>query len=119
MKGPLVPPGVYQVQLTLGDQIYTQSFEVLKDPRVTTSQEELQQQYDLLLAIRAKISEVHEAINALRSICRQVDVWEQRTHIQYPRPRCALASSHSSHQWHPAHIENFVSLLVSRASRRS
>src|SRR5207247_7691860 len=57
MKGPLVLPGVYQVQLKLGDQIYTQSFAVLKDPRVTTSQEDLQQQFDLLQAIRAKVSE--------------------------------------------------------------
>ena len=79
MKGPLVPPGVYQVHLTVGDQIYTQSFAVVKDPRVTTFQEELQQQYDLLLDIRAKVSEVHEAINALRSIRRQADEWEQRT----------------------------------------
>jgi len=38
MKGPLVPPGVYQVQLTLGDQIYTQSCAGLKDPRIATSQ---------------------------------------------------------------------------------
>jgi hypothetical protein len=79
MKGPLVPPGVYQVQLQVGDQIYTQSFAVLKDPRVTTSQEDLQQQFDLLQAIRTKVSEVHEAINALRSIRRQADEWEQRT----------------------------------------
>ena len=79
MKGPLVPPGVYQVQLKLGDQIYTQSFAVLKDPRVTTSQEDLQQQFDLLQAISAKVSEVHEAINTLRSIRRQADEWEQRT----------------------------------------
>src|SRR6266567_5450594 len=79
MKGPLVPPGVYQVQLRVGDQIYTQSFAVLKDPRVTTSQEDLQQQFDLLQAISAKVSEVHEAINTLRSIRRQADEWEQRT----------------------------------------
>jgi photosystem II stability/assembly factor-like uncharacterized protein len=79
MKGPLVPPGAYQVQLQLGDQIYTQSFAVLKDPRVTTSQEDLQQQFDLLQAIRAKISEVHEAVNTVRSIRRQADEWEQRT----------------------------------------
>src|SRR5437588_1923475 len=79
MKGPLVPPGAYQVQLQSGDQIYTQSFAVLKDPRVSTSQEELQQQFDLLQAIRAKISEVHEAINTVRSIRRQADEWEERT----------------------------------------
>jgi len=79
MKGPLVPPGVYQIQLQVGDQIYTQSFAVLKDPRVATSQEDLQQQFDLLEAIRTKVSEIHEAVNAVRSIRRQADEWEQRT----------------------------------------
>jgi photosystem II stability/assembly factor-like uncharacterized protein len=79
MKGPLVPPGAYQVQLTVGDQTYTQSFAVVKDPRVTASQEDLQQQFDLLQAIREKVSEVHAAISTLRSIRRQSDEWEQRT----------------------------------------
>lgn len=79
MKGPVVPPGVYQVQLKLGDQVYTQAFEVLKDPRIAASQEDLQQQFELLQAIRAKVSEAHEAVNTVRSIRRQVDEWEQRT----------------------------------------
>src|SRR5437660_8425120 len=82
MKGPLVPPGTYQVQLKLGDQTYTQSFEVHKDPRVRTSGEDLQEQFDLLQAIRAQVSEVHGAVSAVRSIRRQVDEWELRTRGQ-------------------------------------
>ena len=79
MKGPVVPPGVYSVQLKLGDQVYTQSFEILKDPRIAASQEDLQQQFGLLQAIRAKVSEAHETVNTVRSIRRQTDEWEQRT----------------------------------------
>src|SRR5579883_955527 len=79
MKGPLAPPGVYQVQLKLGEQSYTQSFEVRKDPRVTASQEDLQQQFDLLRAIRATISALHAMVNTVRSIRRQVEGWEQST----------------------------------------
>src|SRR6266567_3271209 len=82
MKGPLVPPGTYQVQLKLGDQTYIQSFKVHKDPRVRTSGEDLQEQFDLLQAIRAQVSEVHGAVSAVRSIRRQVDEWELRTRGQ-------------------------------------
>ena len=79
VKGPLVPPGSYQVQLKLGEQVYTQSFEVRKDPRSAASQEDLQQQFELLQAICARISEVHEAVNTVRSVRRQAEEWEQRT----------------------------------------
>ncbi len=79
MKGPRVPPGTYQVQLTVGDQVSTQPFELLKDPRISASQEDLQQQFDLLQAIRAKVSEVHATVNTVRSLRRQADEWEQRT----------------------------------------
>src|SRR5437764_706401 len=81
MKGPLVPPGTYQVQLKLGDQTYTQSFEVHKDPRVRTSGEDLQEQFDLLQAIRAKVSEVHGAVSAVSSIRRQSVERDQRTRV--------------------------------------
>ncbi len=79
VKGPLVPPGSYQVQLKLGEQVYMQSFEVRKDPRITASQEDLLQQFELLQAIRARISEVHEVVNTVRSVRRQAEEWEQRT----------------------------------------
>ena len=79
MTGPLAPPGIYQVQLKVGEQTYTQSFEVRKDPRIAASQEDLQQQFDLLQAIRARVSEVHEAVNTVRGIRRQADEWERST----------------------------------------
>lgn len=79
MKGPQVPPGSYQVQLTLGEQVYTQSFEVHKDPRLSASQEDLQQQFQLLQAIAAMVAAGHRTIHTLRSIRRQADEWVQRT----------------------------------------
>lgn len=79
MKGPQVLPGIYQVQLKVGEQSYTQSFEVRKDPRVTASQEDLQQQFELLQAIHARISALHAMVNTIRSIRRQIEGWVQFT----------------------------------------
>ena len=78
MKGPLAPPGTYQVRLTVGDQVYSQHFQIHKNPHIHTSQRQLQEQFALLLAIRDKISELHTAINTMRAIRRQIDEWQQR-----------------------------------------
>src|SRR4030095_13760580 len=39
-NGPRAVPGTYQVKLTADGQTYTQSFEIKKDPRLQTTQEE-------------------------------------------------------------------------------
>ena len=79
LAGPVAAPGSYHVRLQVGDQTYTQLFEVRKDPRIPTSDEDLHAQFDLLLAIRDRLSEVHEGINTIRSIRKQTEEWESRT----------------------------------------
>lgn len=76
--GPVVAPGTYQVRLTIGDQSQMASFEIQKDPRISATQEDLEAQLTLLLRIRDKLSETHEAINMLRDVRQQVEQWEQR-----------------------------------------
>ena len=41
-EGPFVVPGTYQVQLSVGDTTLTESFEVVNDPRVKTTQKVLE-----------------------------------------------------------------------------
>ncbi|HEU5374017.1 MAG TPA: hypothetical protein VFV38_01115 [Ktedonobacteraceae bacterium] len=79
LVGPVVAPGTYQVRLVVGDQSQTASFEIQKDPRVSASQADLQAQFALLLAIRDRLSETHEAITTIREVRQQIEQWEQRT----------------------------------------
>ncbi|MBO0782280.1 MAG: hypothetical protein J2P37_25965, partial [Ktedonobacteraceae bacterium] len=79
LVGPVAAPDTYQVQLVIGDQNYTASFEIQKDPRVQATQQDLEAQFTLLLRIRDKLSETHEAITTLRDIRQQIEQWEQRT----------------------------------------
>src|SRR6266516_7222991 len=51
LAGPLVAPGVYQVRLAVGDQTYTESFEIAKDPRVEAAQADLEEQFELCYKI--------------------------------------------------------------------
>jgi photosystem II stability/assembly factor-like uncharacterized protein len=73
LNGPLAVPGVYQVKLTVGDASLTESWEWKKDPRLETSQEDFQAQFDLLIKIRDKLTEVNTSINHLRTVRKQVD----------------------------------------------
>ncbi len=79
MAGPVTAPGTYHVQLAVADQTLTEAFEVQKDPRVPATQEDLDSQFKLLLKVRDKLSETHDAINTLRNIRQQVEDWEKRT----------------------------------------
>lgn len=44
---PWVMPGIYYAKLTIDAKSFTQSFQILKDPRVKTSTKDLQKQHDL------------------------------------------------------------------------
>ncbi len=77
-EGPFAPPGVYHVQLTAGDKEYTQSFELLKDPRIEATQEDLESQFRLWCQIRDKLSRTNECLDRLHRIRRQIDEWKRR-----------------------------------------
>ncbi len=77
-SGPLAKPGTYHATLTVGDWSMTQPFELLKDPRVTTSDEDLAEQFELMLQIQAKLSETATAVNSIRSISKQLGAWIDR-----------------------------------------
>jgi photosystem II stability/assembly factor-like uncharacterized protein len=82
MTGPIVAPGTYQVRLTVGDQTFTETFEVQKDPRVPATQADLEAQFELRFKIWEKLSETHDAINTLRNLRQQIEEWERRTEGQ-------------------------------------
>ena len=78
LLGPAVVPGTYQVQLRVGEETFAQPLEVLPDPRLEVTQEQLEAQHALLLRIRDKLSETHEGINRIRSLRQQVEEWARR-----------------------------------------
>lgn len=66
--GPKAVPGKYQVRLTVNGKSQTQEFEILKDPRLNTSAEDFQAQFDFLMKVRNKVTEANEGIINLRKI---------------------------------------------------
>ena len=71
--GPRAVPGSYQVRLTVGDETRTRTFELLKDPRVSATQAELEEQFEFLIRIRDRVSEANDAVTRIRDIRSQID----------------------------------------------
>ena len=67
-NGPKAVPGKYKVRLTVNGNATEQEFEILKDPRINTTQEELQAQFDFLLKVRDKVSEANQGVIDIRKI---------------------------------------------------
>ena len=81
VTGPLAAPGTFQVRLQAGDTTQTESFEIMANPTVDVTQEELDAQFALNKQICDKLSETHQGINRLRRIRTQVQNVQSRMEI--------------------------------------
>jgi hypothetical protein len=76
--GPLVMPSSYQARLTVAGKTSTAAIEVKMDPRLKTSTEDLQKQFDLMLKLRDRQEEMNRAILAIRDLRVQLNMVEKR-----------------------------------------
>jgi hypothetical protein len=65
---PLVTPGRYVVELVANDQIYSESFELLQDPRTSATKEDFEAQLNLLMSIRNKLTEARSALSQITKL---------------------------------------------------
>jgi len=93
LAGPQVPPGTYRVRLTVAGETMEAAFEIRKDPRVPTTQADLEAQTALALKVNQKLDETHRTINAIRRLKTQLDAWEARAKEQGGQARLAHAAA--------------------------
>jgi photosystem II stability/assembly factor-like uncharacterized protein len=74
-RGPLAPPGSYQVRVTADGVSQSQTFAVRRDPKVLAdvTDADLQKQFDLAMQIRQKTSQANQAVLLVRGIRPQID----------------------------------------------
>jgi photosystem II stability/assembly factor-like uncharacterized protein len=82
LDGPCVAPGAFQVTLTVGEQSLTQKFTLVKEPEISSSEADLQAQFDLLLRIHRKLDQTVQDINRMRDLRQQLDGWSKRLEAQ-------------------------------------
>lgn len=71
-SGPMAVPGTYTVSLSVNGSAQEQDFKLLKDPRSTSTQEDLEDQFDFLIDVRDKLSEANQAVIDIRKIRNQL-----------------------------------------------
>jgi hypothetical protein len=79
VTGPRVSPGTYTVRLTAGGQTQTQTFEVNKDPRLTTTPEDYAKQLSLAMQLRDKLSETNQGVIEIRLLRAQLEPYTHRS----------------------------------------
>ena len=73
LTGPKSYPGTYYVKLNVGESSMMESFKILKDERSSSSNEDLEEQFEFLIGIRDKVTEIHKTIKQIRSTRDQLN----------------------------------------------
>ena len=71
-RGPIAPPGSYQLRLNAEGKSLTVPLELKMDPRVNVSVAEVQKEFELELKIRAVLSDLHDTVREIRETRAQI-----------------------------------------------
>ena len=71
--GPMAAPGEYTVSLTVDEVTIERPFRIVADPRLDTTQEEYEEQFEFLMEVRNTLTEAHEAVNEIREVRAQIN----------------------------------------------
>ena len=91
-RGPLVPPGQYQVKLTVGGVTRSAPLTVIADPRVAGSDAAIRAKTELALAVEHDIDRLHRAVNDIRRT-RNEFARTQKTLSARPTDKALLAEA--------------------------
>jgi len=75
---PDIVPGTYTVRLTVDGKSQTQTFGIVKDPRLGTTKEDFDKQLALALQIRDKLSQTNQAVVDIREAKKQLAEYAAR-----------------------------------------
>jgi photosystem II stability/assembly factor-like uncharacterized protein len=73
-QGALVVPGRYTVELKVGEQTYRQQLTIKLDPRIRSSQDELNEQHELMQRIGRGMAASFEGYKLVQNLRRQVAI---------------------------------------------
>ena len=77
--GPKVTPGKYNLKMTYNNTVITKELEIVKDPRVKTSQEDFEKQLEFLIEVRNEVSRANQKIIDIRKIKSDMSFIKDKT----------------------------------------
>jgi len=84
VSGPRAVPGDYGARLVAAGDSVSVDFRIVRDPRSSSTQADLEEQFDFLLEIRDRLTEMHRAIKDIREIRAQVNDVTDRIEDDHP-----------------------------------
>ena len=78
LSGPVAVPGRYQVRLTAGGAPLSESLEIRKDPRLSTTDQDFQKQFELLSNLRDRLTTAHDAARDILRIQGEIKIVMER-----------------------------------------
>lgn len=72
-SGPIVAPGKYAVRVKIAGQFFTEPITILRDPRITASDGDIELSVKTLLSIRNDISHVSDTVNQIEWLRKQLE----------------------------------------------
>lgn len=91
VRGPRVPPGRYVVELHVGATIRQAAFQVSRDPRSASTDEDLEAQYRYVTRVRDLVDRIHRSLEQARTLGVAIDADLARGGFPDARRREALA----------------------------
>ncbi|MDR3692109.1 MAG: hypothetical protein P4L46_22200 [Fimbriimonas sp.] len=72
--GPMVPPGTYRIEMRSGRKTYTQSFTLLRDPRLQATDDDLRSQFEVEIAMEDEIQVANALLNRMAKALKSRDL---------------------------------------------
>ena len=87
------------MRLTANGKSQTAPFEVKLDPRVNTSQSDLEKQFKLEMDVREQLNRVYDAVNQIQDVREQLGGLKKRRCWAILQKPCSMARRRSTPSW--------------------
>ncbi len=71
--GPLAAPGTYRVELAIDGQTYKQSFKLVKDPRLTSTDSDLEEQFQFMKRVSDRLEQTMATVRKIRDMRKRAE----------------------------------------------
>lgn len=76
LDGPQAIPGTYKVNLNVNEEVISQSFTIVADPRAESNLADMQRQFDFIIDVNKTMDNAHKSIKKIRKIRDQLSAFE-------------------------------------------
>ena len=78
LNAPKAVPGNYKVVLSVEDENYIQSFDIVSNPNSETDVAGMQKQFDFITNINETVDNAHKSIKKIRAINKQLTTFQEQ-----------------------------------------